>query len=61
MLLTLPSISVTFGSRGKDEAEKKPTAERALHATYTFDPVLAVMLVTIVLLSGAVLVYAARS
>ncbi len=61
MVLTLPSISVTLGSRGKDEAEKKPAAEPALHATCTFDPVLAALLVTIVLLSGAVLVYAARS
>ncbi len=61
MVLTLPSISVTLGSRTKDDAEKKVSAEPIASASYTFDPVLTVLLVTIVLLSGAVLVYAARS
>jgi hypothetical protein len=63
MVFTLPSVSVTFGSRSKDEPEKKTAAAEtsATHVSSSFDPVMAMMLVAIVLLSSAILVYAARS
>jgi hypothetical protein len=63
MVFPLPSISVTFGTRSKDDSEKKAVAATGtpLQTSYSVDPVMVMMLTAIILLSSAMLVYAARS
>jgi trehalose-6-phosphatase len=60
--LPLPHISVTITGRAKDHEEKRTAkAEAAPLVNNSFDPVMVMMLVAVILLSSAVLVYAARS
>jgi hypothetical protein len=65
MFFPIPQLNVTWtgGNKKEDAVAKSDVAksEAPLQFTYAVDPVMLLMVTALVLLSGAMLVYAARS
>jgi hypothetical protein len=65
MIIPIPNLSVNLTLSGKskqlDNKDEHAQSRAPLQMPYTVDPVVFMLLTAIVLLSGAMLVYAARS
>ncbi len=65
MMFPIPQLNISWnGGPKKDEAVAKADAaksEAPIQVNFTVDPVMLLMVTALVLMSGAMLVYAARS